>query len=117
MGAVLRGRDRHLGRELAVKVLHDRPGSAALVARFAAEARVAARLQHPGVAPVYELGELPDGRPFISMKLVEGRTLAELLRERPDPAHDRPRFLGVFLSICQTIAYAHSQRVIHRDLK
>jgi serine/threonine-protein kinase len=118
MGAVLRGQDRHMGRDLAIKVLLDRhaadPG---LRRRFAAEARTAGRLQHPGVAPVYELGELPDGRPFIAMKLVEGHTLADLLAGRPSPDADLPRFLKVFEQVCQAVAYAHSKGVIHRDLK
>ncbi len=67
--------------------------------------------------PVHELGSLPDGRPFFTMKLVEGRTLAELLQERRDPTHDLPRFLTIFEQVCQALGYAHSQRVIHRDLK
>src|SRR5262249_21398627 len=59
----------------------------------------------------------PDGRPFFAMKLVKGRTLAELLQERSDPAHERQRFLGEFLQVCQAVAYAHAKGVIHRDLK
>jgi serine/threonine-protein kinase len=118
MGAVLHGRDPLLGRDLAVKVLLDRHRDRPeFRRRFLEEARIAARLQHPGVVPVYDVGTLPDGRPFFSMKLVEGRTLTELLRERPDPGHDRPRFLAVFLQVCQAVAYAHSRGVVHRDLK
>src|SRR5262249_56768101 len=52
-----------------------------------------------------------------TMKLIKGRTLAALLEARLDPAQDRPRFLSVFLQVCQTVAYAHSRGVIHRDLK
>jgi eukaryotic-like serine/threonine-protein kinase len=118
MGAVLRGHDPDLDRELAVKVLlpehRDRPD---LVRRFLAEARICGRLQHPGVVPVHEVGVLDDRRPFFTMKLVQGRTLAELLRERPAPAADLPRFLGIFEQMCQTVAFAHSRGVIHRDLK
>jgi tetratricopeptide (TPR) repeat protein len=69
------------------------------------------------VAPIYELGKLPDGRPFFAMKLIEGRTLAALLRERPSPGHDLPRFLRHFEAVCQVIGYAHSHGVVHRDLK
>jgi serine/threonine-protein kinase len=118
MGAVLRGRDHHLGRDLAIKVLldrhRDRPD---LERRFLAEARVGARLQHPGVVPVYELGRAGDHRPFFTMKLVQGQTLAALLATRPSPADDLARFLSVFEQVCQALAYAHSLGVLHRDLK
>ena len=60
---------------------------------------------------------LADGRPFFSMKLVKGQTLAALLAARPDAGQDRPRFLKVFEQICQALGYAHSKGVIHRDLK
>jgi tetratricopeptide (TPR) repeat protein len=117
MGVVLRGRDPLLGRELAVKVLnaewqHDE----AVRRRFHEEAVIGGRLQHPGLVPVYELGSDAD-LPFIAMKLVEGRTLEQLLDERPDPSHDLPRFLTVFEQVCQAVGYAHALGVIHRDLK
>jgi tetratricopeptide (TPR) repeat protein len=118
MGEVLRGHDLHLGRDLAVKVLREEhKGEPRLVQRFLAEARIHGRLQHPGIAPVHELGELPDRRPYFTMKLVEGRTLAALLDERADPSRDRPRFLTIFEQVCQAMGYAHSRGVIHRDLK
>ena len=98
MGAVLRGRDVDLGRELAVKVLleahKDKPE---LVKRFVEEAQIGGQLQHPGVVPVYEMGGFADRRPFFAMKLVKGRTLAELLSarwarvSRPRPEADRSR--------------------------
>jgi serine/threonine-protein kinase len=74
-------------------------------------------LQHPGVVPVYELGAFADRRPFFTMKLVKGQTLAELLLARSSPGADLPRFLSIFESIAQTVAYAHTRGVIHRDLK
>ena len=118
MGAILRGRDGDFGRDVAVKVLReDHQDRAELTQRFLEEARIAGRLQHPGVVPVYALGRLPDGRPYFSMKLVKGRTLAALMAERKEPGQDRPRFLAVFEQVCQTLAYAHSKDVIHRDLK
>jgi tetratricopeptide (TPR) repeat protein len=118
MGAVFRGRDPDLGRELAVKVLLERHQDNPLaVERFLEEAQVGGQLQHPGVVPVYEAGRLPDDRPYFTMKLVEGRTLEALLKERDTPARDLPRFLQMFQQICQTLAYAHSKGVIHRDLK
>jgi tetratricopeptide (TPR) repeat protein len=118
MGAVWRGRDTDLGRDLAVKVLleehRDQPS---LIHRFIEEAQIGGQLQHPGVVPVYELGCFEDNRPFFTMKLVKGRTLADLLETRSEPAQDRPRFLSIFETVCQTMAYAHARGVIHRDLK
>jgi serine/threonine-protein kinase len=118
MGAVLRGHDPDLGRELAVKVLlpgyQDDP---VLVSRFTEEAQIGGQLQHPGIVPVYEVGRSPDQRPYFTMKLVQGRTLATLLGERSHPGQDMPRLLQVFEQVCQTMAYAHSRGVIHRDLK
>ncbi len=118
MGAVLKGRDGDIGRDLAVKVLlekhRDDPD---LIRRFIEEAQIAGQLQHPGVVPVYELGAFADRRPYFTMKLVKGRTLADLLDARPDPAAGQPQMLGIFLQVCQTVAYAHARGVIHRDLK
>ena len=79
--------------------------------------QIGGQLQHPGVVPVYGLGTLDDDRPFFTMKLVRGRTLAHLLIERRSPADDLPRFLSIFEQVCQTVAFAHAHRVIHRDLK
>src|SRR5262249_40949258 len=70
-----------LGRDLAVKVLLERyRDDPEMVGRFLEEAQINGQLQHPGVVPVYELGSLVDRRPYIAMKLIKGRTLAELLR-------------------------------------
>jgi serine/threonine-protein kinase len=118
MGAVLRGRDTDLGRDLAVKVLLEAHGDQPeLVRRFVEEAQIGGQLQHPGVVPIYELGAFADRRPFFTMKLVKGRTLAEILAKRDSPAGDLPRLLGAFAQVCQTMAYAHARGVIHRDLK
>jgi serine/threonine-protein kinase len=118
MGAVLRGHDTALGREVAVKVLLPAHAEKAdLVQRFLEEAQIAGQLQHPGVTPVYELGRLADQRPYFTMKLVKGQTLAALLATRREPAEERPRFVGIFAQVCQTLAYAHARGVIHRDLK
>jgi serine/threonine-protein kinase len=118
MGTVFRAYDPDIGRSLAVKVLQDRHyGRADLERRFLSEAQLTGQLQHPGVPPVHEIGRLSDGRPFFAMKLVKGRTLTELLKDRPNSGVELPRFLGIFTQVCQTVAYAHSQGVIHRDLK
>jgi PAS domain S-box-containing protein len=118
MGVVLRGRDTAFGRDIAVKVLLSaHKDKRELRRRFLEEARITARLQHPGVVPIYEVGQLPDTRPFYVMRMVHGRTLAQLLDARLDPSEDRPRFLRVFEQVCQAAAFAHDQGVIHRDLK
>src|SRR5262249_7503638 len=116
MGAVLRGRDVDLGRDLAVKVLLDKHADRpAVVRRFIEEAQVWALLQHPGFVPVYDVGRF-GARPFFTMKLVKGKTLAARLGERERAADDRPHLLGIALQMCQALAYAHAKGVIHRDL-
>jgi tetratricopeptide (TPR) repeat protein len=118
MGLVLKGRDALLQRDLAVKVLRpDQQHDPGTVRRFVEEAQIGGQLQHPGIAPVYALGHFADGRPFFTMKLVKGQTLAQLLQQRTNPSQELPRFLGIFQQVCQTLAYAHSKGVIHRDLK
>ena len=118
MGAVLKGRDPDLGRDVALKVLReDLRENADMVRRFVEEAQIGGQLQHPGVVPIYELGTFADRRPFFAMKLVKGRTLAQLVADRKGPAADLPRFLSIFEAVCQTMAYAHARGVIHRDLK
>ena len=118
MGVVLKGRDPDLGRDLAFKVLRQElSNKPAAVQRFVEEAQVGGQLQHPGIVPVYDIGRFGDGRPYFAMKLVKGRTLADLLAERTDPTVDRGRYLRHFLQVCNTLAYAHSKGVIHRDMK
>jgi serine/threonine-protein kinase len=118
VGVVFRGRDRDLGREVALKVLRkDLAGSPEIVQRFIEEAQIEGQLQHPGVVPVYGLGIQPDGRPYFAMKLIKGETLASLLKSRRKAAEDRRRLLTAFEQVCQTVAYAHARRVVHRDLK
>ncbi len=118
MGIILKGHDTDLGRDVAVKVLDKRLADRDdVVQRFVEEAQIGGQLQHPGIVPVYELGLMADERPYFTMKLVKGRTLATLLSEREGPEADRRRLIDVFESVCQTMAYAHSRGVIHRDLK
>src|SRR5262245_1346348 len=118
MGAVYRALDVALGRDVAVKILADRfaPDSPAAL-RFLSEARISGQLQHPGIPAVHQVGTLPDGRPFLVMKLIKGSTLEAILQGRADPAAERGRLLGVFEAVCQAVGYAHAHRVIHRDLK
>ena len=117
-GAVIKGRDVDLGRDLAIKViLEEHRGLPDMVRRFVEEAQIGGQLQHPGIVPVYELGRFADGRVYIAMKLIRGRTLAALLADRKGPLDDVARFLSIFEQVCQTMAYAHSRGVVHRDLK
>ncbi|AUX41614.1 protein kinase [Sorangium cellulosum] len=124
MGEVRRVRDRVMGRVLAMKILppelsHE-PGARA---RFLAEARLTACLQHPGIVPVHDCGALPDGRLWFTMKEVRGRTLGAFIRalhadrEATPFAEALRRLLDVYMRICEAVAYAHGQGVIHRDLK
>src|SRR5262249_27573600 len=106
MGVVLKGRDPDIGRDVAIKVLRlDLRDKADLVRRFVEEAQIGGQLQHPGVVPIYELGTFADRRPFFSMKLVKGQTLADLLAARSGPADDLPRSLSIFAAVAQTMAY------------
>ncbi len=117
VGAVHKGHDTDLGRDVAMKFLHEKyKDEPAILHRFVEEAQIGGQLQHPGIVPVYELG-MADGRPFFTMKMVKGVTLAKKLAERPSVAHDRRTFLSIFEDICQTMAYAHARGVVHRDLK
>ena len=115
MGVVYSAHDEQFHREVAVKVLHaEHADLPTPIRRFIEESRISGQLQHPGIPPVFDLGTLPDGRPFLAMKLIKGQTFANLLqREKPE----LPALVQIFEQIAQTVAYAHSKRVVHRDLK
>jgi serine/threonine-protein kinase len=118
MGEVYRCADGALQRDLAIKVLRaELHGAAGARERFLREARLTGSLEHPGIVPVHQLGQLADGRPCYTMKLVRGRTFADMLRAEPEGAERLPRLLAVVEKVCQAVAYAHSKGVIHRDLK
>jgi serine/threonine protein kinase len=113
MGTVYRAVDRELGREVALKVSTVPAGGADAQERLMREARVLARLEHPGLVPVHDVGTLPDGRRFYAMKRVRGRRLDEHFASEPSI----PARLRAFERICETVAFAHAHGVIHRDLK
>ncbi|TWU00712.1 Serine/threonine-protein kinase PknD [Botrimarina colliarenosi] len=126
IGQVWRAQDTLLGREVALKeLLPELRGSRRHRERFFREARVAAQLNHPGTAPVYEYRE-EGGRCYYTMRFYSGRTLTEAIRqahkvradENPNESfkHLFP-LLEQFLAVCDTIAYAHSKGIVHRDLK
>ncbi|MEO7731611.1 MAG: serine/threonine-protein kinase, partial [Kofleriaceae bacterium] len=114
LGRVSRAHDRELGRDVAIKELISR-GNLGEV-RFLREALITARLEHPGIVPVHEAGEWPDGTPFYAMKLVAGRALRELIAERPS-VEQRIGLLHHVIAVADAIAYAHGRNIIHRDLK
>jgi len=103
MGVVYLARDTALDREVALKVV-DRGGG---------EARVLARLEHPGIVPVHDFGELPDGRVYYAMKRVRGDRLDRWLT----PDRGVGERLAVFLRVCDAVAFAHARGVVHCDLK
>src|SRR4051794_9936002 len=113
IGRIVKAHDRRLNREVALKQLHDARGGQA---RFAREALLTARLQHPSIIPVHEIGQFASGEPFFAMKLVHGQSLRDAIRERPT-LEERLELLPNALAVADAMAYAHSQRVIHRDLK
>jgi serine/threonine protein kinase/Tol biopolymer transport system component len=114
MGAVYRARDTRLGREVAIKVLHEAAaGDSDQLQRFDREARAAAALNHPNIATIYEIGE-HERRRFISMERVEGRTLKERLQEGPLAPK---QLLELAIQLARGLAKAHEAGIVHRDLK
>jgi len=106
MGVVYLARDTALDREVALKIFDRPPGDAN-------EARIIARLEHPGIVPVHDFGELPDGRLFYAMKRVRGDRLDRWMAA----GRDITERLAVFLRVCEAVAFAHAHGVVHRDLK
>jgi serine/threonine protein kinase len=119
MGAILRVTDLHIKREVAMKVMISDADPISRI-RFIEEARITGRLEHPNIVPVHDLGIDPDGRHYFTMKLVNGRTLSDLLDDvRQHSAHAKTlnQFLNIFTNAAHAVAFAHSRGVVHRDLK
>ena len=114
LGRVYRARDPRTNRIVAIKEVL-RP-QADIIVRFAREALVTANLQHPAIVPVYEVGRWDTGEPFYAMKLVQGRTLDDLITEAKT-LDARMALVPHLIDVADALAYAHSERVIHRDLK
>ncbi len=128
LGKVSVARDEELGREVALKEIKPRHAdNLDSRARFLLEAEITGGLEHPGIVPVYGLGQYADGRPYYAMRFIRGDSLQEAVDRYHDPAADKSnageravelrKLLGRFLDVCNAIAYAHSRGVLHRDLK
>ena len=129
MGSVWRVQDPSLYRKIALKVIHTESAMMSMEReRFTEEAQITAQLQHPGIVPVYDYGALPSGHLYFTMKEVQGRTLKEVMRSvhqisgqgiwrTTTDGWNFRKLISAFLSICRTIAYAHSRGVIHCDIK
>jgi serine/threonine protein kinase len=113
MGAVHLAEDRELHRLVAIKVLNTPDVAEDLRNRMVREAQIIARLEHPGIVPVHDVGTLPDGRVYYAMKFVRGSRLDEYAAQGA-PLRDR---LRKFQAVCDAVAFAHAHGVIHRDLK
>ncbi len=129
MGTVFRVRDPHLLRSVALKVMHDPFGQDPQKQRvFIEEAQISAQLQHPGIVPIYDFSKLQDGTMYFTMKEVRGKTFQEVIAEvhqvstqgvwrTTSDGWNLRRLVSAFHSVCETMAYAHSKGVVHRDLK
>ncbi|MBM3830780.1 MAG: serine/threonine protein kinase, partial [Verrucomicrobia bacterium] len=124
MGAVLMAQDNNLARTVALKVmLNSAEANDEAVFSFVAEAQITGQLEHPNIVPLHDIGVAADGTIYYTMKLIEGRTLRDILKDIRDGNADTikrypiGKLLTVFQKVCDGIAYAHSRGVIHRDLK
>ena len=111
MGTVYLAEDGDLNREVAVKVLNAAADESALTRRMVREAQIIARLEHPGIVPVHDVGTLGDGRVFYAMKLIRGERLDEYTAN-VSSLKDR---LRKFQAACDAVSFAHAHGVIHRD--
>ncbi len=114
MGEVLLAHDQTIGRDVALKRLRAAAPSQELIDRFLREAKIQARLDHPAIAPVHELGHDSEGRPYFTMKRVAGTTMAALLDAHTETPQ---RLLRGLVDVALAVELAHSRRVVHRDLK
>lgn len=126
IGRIWLARDREFGRDVALKeLLPERAAQSTHKARFLQEARITGQLEHPGIVPVYELAQRADDQqPFYTMRFVKGRTLTDAARAcyrnrigGDESTLEFLTLLNAFVTVCNTVAYAHSRGVIHRDLK
>lgn len=119
VGLVTSALDRTIGRTVAVKTLKQgRESEPSTSRRFIDEAHVTAQLEHPNIVPVYDMGWLPDGQPYYTMRIVKRQSLRDVL-SRADTKALWPlvRLLGAFVQVTQALAYAHARGILHCDIK
>lgn len=122
LGEVFVAEDTELGRQVALKEILPRADHAENRARFVLEAEITGGLEHPGIVPVYGLGQYADGRPFYAMRFIAGESLRKAIQrfheqKKPFTSLEFRSLLGRFVAMCQAVAFAHSRGVLHRDLK
>lgn len=127
IGRVNLAYDENIGRRVALKELRDEytktdSSQSEITNTFIHEAKITGKLEHPGIIPVYELGQRSDGQPYYVMRYVKGETLEQSLKKCLDSESQtafarRLKLLDMLIAVCDTLAYAHSKGVIHRDLK
>lgn len=118
MGVVIHAHDELLQRDVALKLIRRKfLNQTSIHRRFVNEALLTSRLQHPCIVPIYDLGQTDDGRPFFAMKLISGQSLARILADTPVMLQDRSQLLKIFERVCQSLAYSHSQYILHLDIK
>ena len=120
MGEIILCVEHNVRREVAMKrLLPTAAKHARQRARFVQEAQVTGQLEHPNIVPIHELGRDEQGAIYFTMKLVKGRSLSEILAAARDGegTHSLAELLGIFLKVCDGVAFAHSRGVVHRDLK
>lgn len=118
MGLVQQVLDKRLGRSAALKTLQS--DNDQMEARFLREAQITARLDHPAIPPIYELGRTPHGQLYLLMRVIKGETLADKIRQYHEENKEETTLrtlLEVVVKSCEAVAYAHSHGIIHRDLK
>lgn len=129
LGLVSVAVDGELHREVALKeIQRQHADNVSSRSRFLVEAEITGRLEHPGIVPVYGLGQYPDGRPYYAMRFIRGKSMRKAIDEFHNPSPDKVlddgerqlefrHLLGNFIAVCNTMEYAHCRGILHRDLK
>jgi tetratricopeptide (TPR) repeat protein/tRNA A-37 threonylcarbamoyl transferase component Bud32 len=115
-GVVFKARDTVLNRVVAVKVLKSTVTSDEAYSRFMTEARAVAKLNHPNIVSIHDIGK-EDGKQFFVLEFVDGESLRDLMQTYPEGRCDIQTVLRIGMDVCSALQYAHSEKVLHRDIK